>query len=95
MYVTWQVWTYIGVQVGASIPDPSSWGLDFALSATFIGLLIPMLRDKAMVAAVFVAGAGALVFHNLPNQFGLILAAILGVATGVLAERLGTGAKTK
>jgi predicted branched-subunit amino acid permease len=94
MYINWQIWTYIGVRVGSAVADPRGWGLDFALSVTFIGLLIPMLRNKAIVAAVVMAGAIAVLFHDLPNQFGLILAAVFGVASGMLAELLGKGHKS-
>jgi 4-azaleucine resistance transporter AzlC len=94
MYINWQVWTYVGVRAGGSIADPRSWGLDFALSVTFIGLLIPMLRDKAIVTAVVVAGASAVPFYQLPNQFGLILAAVFGVASGMLVGWLGNGRRS-
>ncbi len=88
MYTDWQVSTWLGLWVGQSIPDPRSWGLDFAMIVTFIGMLVPMMRDRATLAAVAVAGATALLANGLPNQLGLMAAALLGILAGVLAERL-------
>ena len=86
MYVNWQLVTWIGVRAGQSIPALTSWGLDFALIVTFIGMLVPQIKGRPTLAAVLVAGAAALLGHGLPNQSGLLLAALLGIATGVLLE---------
>ena len=90
MYSNWQICTYIGLIAGQAIPDPGSWGLDFAMVATFIGILVPMVENRSVLAAVVVSGAVAVLTHSLPNQLGLFIAAILGVAAGVIIERRAT-----
>ncbi|MGH2583001.1 MAG: AzlC family ABC transporter permease [Anaerolineales bacterium] len=87
MYLNWQAVTAVGIVAGQSIPDPSSWGLDYALVVTFIGMLVPMVKGKPMLAAALVAGGAAMLANGLPHQTGLLLAAILGISAGVLAER--------
>jgi 4-azaleucine resistance transporter AzlC len=87
MYINWQFWTWIGIWAGRSIPNAASWGLDFAFPATFIGMLVPLIVSRSIVACVFVAGIAAILFHNLPNQLGLIVAALSGVAAGIIVER--------
>lgn len=87
MYTNWQVCTYIGVVAGQAIPNPASWGLDFAMVVTFIGILVPMVVDRPLLVAALVAGTVALLAHSLPNQIGLFLAALLGIAAGIIAER--------
>ncbi len=87
MYLNWQLCTFIGIRAGQAIPNPESWGLEFALPVTFIGMLIPMLKDRPIVACVAVAGAAAVIFSGLPNQLGLIVASLLGVAAGALLQR--------
>ena len=54
--------------------------------AAFIGMVLPYLKDKPNCVAVFVAGAGALLFYGLPHKLGLIIATLLGIAAGVAAE---------
>lgn len=89
MYGNWQLCTLIGLWFGQSVPDIARWGLDFAMLATFIGIVVPMLRSRPQVAAALVAGAVALVCHDLPYQLGLLAAAASGIVVGVCLERLG------
>ena len=57
--------------------------------ATFIGIVVPLLRTRPMLLSAVVAGAVALAAHALPYKLGLMLAALAGVCAGVLAERWG------
>ncbi|MFZ2289680.1 MAG: AzlC family ABC transporter permease [Halopseudomonas yangmingensis] len=88
MYSNWVLCTLIGVLLGQSLPGMAGWGLDFAMVATFIGIVVPALRTRPMLVAALVAGAVAVVAYDLPYQLGLMLAALLGVASGLLAEHL-------
>jgi predicted branched-subunit amino acid permease len=87
LWLTWQISTALGIFLGATIPE--SWPLEFALPLTFIAMLVPMLKDRAMVAAALSAGAVALLGEGLPYQLGLVLAALVGIGVGVLMERRG------
>lgn len=93
MYINWQFCTWIGLTVGQLIPNAANWGLDFAMSATFIGMVIPYLVNRPMSAAVVVAGFVSLLAHGLPHQLGLMVAAIAGIAAGVSLEQLQTKPK--
>lgn len=86
MYVNWSLYTLIGVVAGSAISDPASWGLDFAMSATFIGMIMLMLKARPMLAAAVTAAIVAVVSHSLPYQLWLIAAALAGVAAGVIVE---------
>ena len=88
MYANWQLCTLIGLTMGQLIPNIRDWGLDFAMSVTFIGMVIPYLISQPMVVAVFVAGISSLFTHSLPHQLGLMAASFLGIAAGVLCEKL-------
>jgi 4-azaleucine resistance transporter AzlC len=88
MYLNWQLCTLLGLTVGQQLPNAANWGLDFAMSATFIGMVIPYLKNRPMAATVTVAGLVALMAHSLPHQLGLIVAALAGIATGVIMETL-------
>ncbi len=88
MYTNWQICTFLGLTIGQLIPNAAAWGLDFAMPVTFIGMTIPYLTSKPMVAAVIVAGAVALLSQPLPHNLGLIVASLAGIAAGVMAEKL-------
>ncbi|HEY9878815.1 MAG TPA: AzlC family ABC transporter permease [Leptolyngbyaceae cyanobacterium] len=87
MYSNWLFCTWLGLTVGQMIPNAASWGLDFAMVATFIGMTIPYVTTRPMVAAVLTAGITSVLAHGLPHQLGLIVAALLGVLAGIVVER--------
>ena len=88
MYSNWQICTFLGLTVGRLIPDATAWGLDFAMPVTFIGMVIPYLKNRPMWATVVVSGAVALLAYPLPHKLGLIIAALAGIAAGVVVENL-------
>ena len=87
LYINWQFFTWVGLWAGRAIPNPAAWGLDFAFPATFIGMLVPLIVSRSIVVCVVCAGIATILFNNLPNRLGLIIAALCGVAAGMIAER--------
>ena len=87
MYVNWQLCTLLGITVGRLIPNAASWGLDFAMSVTFIGMIIPYLTTRPMGLAVVISALVSLVAAPLPHKLGLMVAAIAGIAAGVWSDR--------
>ena len=88
MYTNWQICTFVGLTLGQLVPDATSWGLDFAMIVTFIGMVIPYLKSRPMIVTVVVAGGVAVAAHSLPHKLGLIVAAIAGIGAGIAAESL-------
>ncbi|MFZ1982907.1 MAG: AzlC family ABC transporter permease [Desulfatitalea sp.] len=86
MYVNWNLCTVVGLIAGRLLQGIGAWGLDFAMVAAFIGMVVPYVKDRPNGCVVLVAGAGALAFHGLPHQLGLMIAALMGVGAGALAE---------
>ncbi|HEY9696657.1 MAG TPA: AzlC family ABC transporter permease [Trichocoleus sp.] len=87
MYSNWLLCTLLGLTIGQMVPDIANWGLDFAMSVTFIGMVIPYITNSPMLATVLAAGAVSLLAYGLPHQFGLIVAALAGVIAGVICEQ--------
>src|ERR671934_1153279 len=46
VFVTWVAATVMGRLAGTVIPDPTSWGLDFAFASVFLALLVSLGRGK-------------------------------------------------
>jgi len=88
MYGNWLAWTLVGVLLGASVPSLQHLGLEFAMAATFTGIVVPLLRSKPMIGAALVAAVVALLGRDLPYKLGLMLAAMAGVVAGMLLERM-------
>jgi predicted branched-subunit amino acid permease len=85
VWAAWQIAVGAGILIGAGVP--ASWRLEFAAPLAFIAMSIPMLRDRAMVAAAIVAGATVIASHGLPLKLSIAAAALAGIAAGMLAER--------
>jgi len=88
MYVNWQFWCLLGLLLGKRIPDAQAWGLDVAMPVTFIGMLIPFVKSKPIAVCVLTAGAASLLTWQLPYKSGILLATFMGIAAGLLAQRL-------
>ncbi|WP_210396639.1 AzlC family ABC transporter permease [Motiliproteus sediminis] len=88
MYTNWQLCTWLGVALGELFPDMTNWGLDFAMSVTFIGMVAPYLRSRPMWLCVITAAAMAMATWQLPHKLGLIVAALCAIAVGYSAHRL-------
>jgi len=86
MYADWQLSTLAGALFGNFMPGVSSWGLDFAMPVTFIGIMAPYLKRLPMATAVLVAGAVSILAFALPSKLGLLAAALAGILAGTLAE---------
>lgn len=91
MYLNWQAWTLAGMVVGATVPGLKDAGLDFAMVATFIAIVVPQLRSVPSLGAALSAGAVAYAARHLPYQLGLMVAATAGIAAGLLLSRDRTG----
>jgi len=87
-YSAWVSFTVFGLLLGSLIPDISNWGLEFAMSVTFIGMVVPYMNSKAMISAIVCAGLCSLAFAHLPNKLGLIISALIGVFIGLAISKL-------
>ncbi len=84
LWTVWQVSTAVGVFLGAEVPG--SWSLDFTLALTFIGIVVPNLKDRPVTAAALSAGGVAVLAYGLPYKLGLMAAALTGIAVGMVLE---------
>lgn len=85
LWTVWQITTGIGIFLGARIP--AGWSLDFALALTFIGLVVPTLRDRPHIGAALSAGIVAVLAAAWPYKLGLMAAALAGILAGVILEK--------
>jgi len=85
VWITWQVTVAAGVLLGARLP--AQWHLEFAAPLAFIALTVPLLRDRAMVAAALAAAFVAIAAWSLPMRLGIAAAALVGLSTGLLLRR--------
>jgi 4-azaleucine resistance transporter AzlC len=88
IWVAWQISAVIGSLLGALVP--ASWGLDFAFPLSFMALMFAALSDHPTMVAALAGGIIAVLAKGLPYNTGLVLATVLGIAAGYIAENLKT-----
>ena len=86
IWTTWQVGTLAGVLLGTRIPG--AWHLEFSIVLTFLAIVAPTIRDRAVAAAAVAAGVTAILAWPLPLRLGLIVAVAAGIVAGMLVENL-------
>ena len=84
-WLFWQAGVLAGVAIGAGVPP--AWKLEFAAPLAFISMSVPLLRDRAMVAAALAAGVTVVAAHDLPLGLSVIAAALAGISVGLLFDR--------
>jgi len=89
IYVGYVAGTAAGVVVGDAVPD--SLQLDFAVPLLFLALLVPSITDEATGVAAAVGGFVAVAAAGLPMNVGIVVAAVLGIAAGAVADAAGVG----
>jgi predicted branched-subunit amino acid permease len=65
---------------------PARWSLEFAVPLCFLALLAPLLRNAPAIVAAVTAGIAVLALARLPMRLNLIVAGVLGIAAGTLAD---------
>jgi predicted branched-subunit amino acid permease len=85
IWLTWQLSVGLGIAIGAGLP--AHWRLEFAAPLAFIALTVPLLRERAMVAAALAAAVTVIGAWALPMRLGLAAAALVGIAVGLLLRR--------
>ncbi|SBS31496.1 Inner membrane protein YgaZ [Marinomonas aquimarina] len=93
-YLMWNITTVIGALAGEYIPGISEWGLEFAMVATFIGIITPYLKSVPYWGAFAVALVASILLKDMPNHLGLIVSTLLAVVIGYSLDRL-SGANKK
>lgn len=89
--LTWVISTVLGAAVGNLIPDPQVFGLQFALPAMFIGLLVMQMKDKMSVIIAIIAVILSLSIKiYFPGNWNVILASVITATIGVMMEKWTT-----
>ena len=93
-YTTWIAACTIGGVIGQWLPDPEKWGLDYALVAMFIALLVLTLasipRKKLMhylklIVVMIICMYGLLYF--MPGHLAVLISTIVVATIGVVTEK--------
>ncbi len=85
-WVIWQTTTFLGIILGATIPE--KLGLSFAVPLTFLAILINDFRKIINVIVIIVSGLVALFgFNYIPYKAYVIVAAFVGLLAALILTK--------
>ncbi|MGB3211902.1 MAG: AzlC family ABC transporter permease [Desulforhopalus sp.] len=85
--VAWVIGTLLGIVASSLIGDVKPLGLDYALAAMFIGLLVGQCGSSVrIITAIFSGGIATLLYLAGFHQFHIIIATIAGATLGLGVE---------
>lgn len=84
---SWVVGTILGIVASGLIGDVKPLGLDYALAAMFIGLLVGQCENRLrVITAILSGGIATLLYLAGWHQFHIIIATVAGATLGLLVE---------
>ncbi len=85
-YLIWNLATLVGIIAGNYIPSLNSIGLDFAVAATFIAIVVPNIKSIPIMISVIVALVLSVSLALFNIEGSLMYASIGAMLAGYLAE---------
>ncbi len=87
-YLFWNLATLTGIIAGSMIPELNELGLEFAVAATFIAIVVPTIKNAAVLTSVVCALISSVALSYYKVEGSLMIASILAMLTGYLMEQL-------
>lgn len=91
-YLTWIISTIIGGLLGSWIPNPEIFGLDFALTAMFIGLIVLQtelpLKQKGKQTVITLLSVGFSLYWLMAifsAEMSVLIATLIGCTVGMVS----------
>ena len=86
-YLAWIGFTVVGVLLAASVPNLADYHLDFSIVATFIAIVVPMIKRISTLVGVLVSLTLSLLLSSLAVSGAIVLAGLLGMLCAVTVAR--------
>lgn len=85
-YLCWFLSTLLGIVAAGSAGDLDGYGLDFSIAATFIAIVVPLVRSLPVLACVLTALLLSIVLHHFQTPGALVIATVAAMLAGLLCS---------
>lgn len=86
-YLAWIVFTVIGVLLASSVPHLADYHLEFSIVATFIAIVVPMIKRLSSLVGVVISLLLSLLLNSLEVPSAIVIAGLLGMLCAVGVAR--------
>lgn len=87
-YLAWIAFTVMGVLLAASVPNLADYHLDFSIVATFIAIVVPMIKRLSTLLGVVISLLLSLILSSLAISGAIVIAGLFGMFCAVVVARL-------
>lgn len=86
-YLCWFFATLLGILAASNVSDLERYGLDFSIAATFIAIVVPLVRNLPVLACVLTALVLSIGLHYYQVPGALIITTVVAMLVGLLCSR--------
>ncbi|MCT7654558.1 AzlC family ABC transporter permease [Oceanimonas sp. NS1] len=87
-YIGWVFFSVIGIVMANSVPSLEEYHLDFSIVATFITIVVPMIKSLSTLFGVLLSLALSMVLSWLDLEGAVVIAGCTGMLFSVTLSRL-------
>lgn len=87
-YLAWIGFTVIGVVLANSVPNLADYHLDFSIVATFIAIVVPMIKRLSTLVGVVISLVLSLLLTSFAISGAIVIAGLVGMLCAVSVARL-------
>lgn len=87
-YLAWIGFTVVGVLLAASVPNLADYHLDFSIVATFIAIVVPMVKHVSSLVGVLVSLVLSLLLSSLDVSGAIVISGLIGMLCAVSVARV-------
>lgn len=87
-YVAWISFTVLGVVLASSIPNLENYHLDFSIVATFVAIVVPMIKRLSTLVGVVISLTLSLILNSQGVSGAMIISGLIGMICAVTVARL-------
>lgn len=88
-YLFWLLFTIIGVTIASSIGNLDAFHLDFSIVATFVAIIVPMVKNRPTTVGVLVSLVLSMLLSYLHIPGAIICAGLAGMLSAALCHQWG------
>ena len=87
-YLSWNVFSLMGILMASAVPDLDKYHLDYSIVATFITLVVPMVRNISTLVGVAVSLVLSMILSYCHFDGAIVVAGLSGMFAATAASVL-------
>lgn len=87
-YLSWNLFSFLGVLMASSVPDLDKYHLDFSIVATFITIVVPMIKKTSVLLGVVYSLFMSMMLSWLNVEGAIVIAGVSGMFVSVMIARI-------